>query len=128
MGFPGVRGLKSLRENANTKPVFLSSNPFISKRPKNISKKGLQNRRSLGYARDDKGEGGASIQHSLLGATEQQVPPLRFASVGMTLLFEGWSLDGKIGRSEGRTADNPGTLGMTKGTVATDLKSYAGRT
>jgi len=82
--------------------------------------------RSLGYARDDKGERGASIQSWLLGSREQQVPPLRYASVRMTRLFGGWGLDGKIGRSEGRTTDNPGTLGMTKGRVAPDLKRYAG--
>jgi hypothetical protein len=36
--------------------------------------------RSLHFVRDDKGEGGASVKHSLL-VEELQIPPLRFASV-----------------------------------------------
>jgi hypothetical protein len=34
---------------------------------KNIPKKGPLNRRSLGFARDDKGEGVASIRHEMVG-------------------------------------------------------------
>jgi hypothetical protein len=34
-------------------------------RDKNISRMGLQNRRSLGFARDDKGKGGAFIEYPL---------------------------------------------------------------
>jgi hypothetical protein len=34
---------------------------------------------------------------------------LHFASVGKTLLFGGWSLEGRFGRSEGRTADPSAT-------------------
>jgi hypothetical protein len=37
--------------------------------------------------RDDKGESGAFSEHWLVADDEQQVPPLRFAPVGMTLLF-----------------------------------------
>jgi hypothetical protein len=42
---------------------------------------------SLRFGRDDKGEGGASIGDWFVGSTEQQVPPLRYASVGMTILW-----------------------------------------
>jgi hypothetical protein len=42
---------------------------------------------SLRSGRDDKGDGGAFSRHWLLGSTEQQVPPLRGAPVGMTLLL-----------------------------------------
>ncbi len=34
-----------------------------------------------------------------------RVPPLRFAPVGMTLLFGVEVLEGEFGRDEGRTAD-----------------------
>ena len=44
---------------------------------------------SLRSGRDEKGEGSASIRHSLLGSRKQQVPPLRYAPVGMTLLLKG---------------------------------------
>jgi hypothetical protein len=36
---------------------------------------------------------------------EQQVPPLRFAPVGMTLPFGVKVLDGEFGTADGRTAD-----------------------
>ena len=50
----------------------------------NIPRTGLQNCRSLGFARDDKGDGGAFIW---FGSRESEptVAPLRFASVGMTI-------------------------------------------
>jgi hypothetical protein len=46
------------------------------------------------FGRDDKVEGGAFSRHWLLGSTEQQVPPLRFAPVGMTPLLRGWERAG----------------------------------
>jgi hypothetical protein len=70
---------------------------------------------SLRSGRDDKGESGASICHSLLGAREQQVPPLRFAPVGMTLLSGGlrfgrkiWEVRGAHRRSLGFARDDKG--------------------
>jgi hypothetical protein len=42
---------------------------------------------TLRFGRDDKGEGGASREDWLVAERVQQVPPLRFAPVGMTLLF-----------------------------------------
>src|ERR1700733_3763713 len=54
--------------------------------------------------RDDK-EGGGDFSKEWLVGEEQQVPPLRFASVGMTLLFEVEVSDGKLGSADGRTAD-----------------------
>ena len=49
---------------------------------KNISRTSLQNCRSLGCARDDKGEGGAFIERPLADGEKPQVPPRRFAPVG----------------------------------------------
>jgi hypothetical protein len=48
---------------------------------KNISKRGPRNRRSLGYARDDKGYGGAFIKSSPLGGPKavENSRPLHFA-------------------------------------------------
>jgi hypothetical protein len=42
---------------------------------------------ALRSGRDDKGLGGASSERRVSGLEEQQVPPLRFAPVGMTLLL-----------------------------------------
>jgi hypothetical protein len=42
---------------------------------------------------------------------EQQIPPLRYAPVGMTILFGCWKLVGQFGRTEGRTVDPSTTLG-----------------
>ena len=49
----------------------------------NISRTGLQNRRSLGCARDDKGEGGA--YHQLLMLVERTAGSLHFASLRRSL-------------------------------------------
>ena len=74
---------------------------------KNISRKGPRNRRSLGFARDDKGKGNGSIESScwteafliVLGG-----PQAHSNSVEKTFL----------GRVRG-TADPSPALGMTKG-------------
>ena len=42
---------------------------------------------ALRFGRDDKGEGGSSIKRLMSGLEKQQVPPLRCAPVGMTLLL-----------------------------------------
>jgi hypothetical protein len=58
------------------------------------------------FSRDDKGEAGASIQYWLVGSTEQQVPLLRFAPVGMTIFVvvpaaPSLSIGCRIGRTAG---------------------------
>src|ERR1700722_10360736 len=73
---------------------------------------------TLRFGRDDKGEGSASVQiRSWM--IEQQVPPHRFASVGMTHLF--WMLGfytEDSGESRGALQIPPlryASVGMTKG-------------
>ena len=62
---------------------------------------GGKNCRSLGFARDDKGKGDGSIESGCW--TEAFVPPLRFASVGMTIHLRAGALvaGGKNCRSLG---------------------------
>jgi hypothetical protein len=50
---------------------------------------GEENCRSLGFARDDKGEGGEFYQEpsDRMAEKKPQIPPLRFAPVGMTILL-----------------------------------------
>jgi len=70
---------------------------------------GKENCRSLGFARDDKGGGAALIRSRRIGWTEKpQVPPLRFAPVGMTISFK---VEGFASRE---SIKSQGLLGMTK--------------
>jgi hypothetical protein len=59
--------------------------------------------------------------------TEQQVPPLRYASVGMTILFEGWGVIGKIREGPRSALQIPplrfASVGMTKGGLALSVKN-----
>jgi hypothetical protein len=65
-------GLKSLRENSALSPRIREGREA--------------HRRSLGFARDDKGMAGASIQIRCADDAPQ-IPPLRNAPVGTTILF-----------------------------------------
>jgi hypothetical protein len=82
--------------------------------------------------RDDKGKGSASINLQMIGIEgEQQVPPLRYAPVGMTLLLgtDGaggtilfTTLSNKTAKIDPLNTDPSASLGMTKGSLA--LPSY----
>src|SRR5580698_3892369 len=74
----------------------------ISTLSRNISTTSLENCRSLGCARDDKGNGSASLG-SFGWKKEQQVPPLRCAPVGMTKETAVPHLDPLAGRKNSRS-------------------------
>ena len=83
----------------------------ISIRLKNISRKGPRNCRSLGFARDDKGEGDASIRIRCWWR-EPQVPPLRYAPVGMTIHIG--ARDASAQENFVNSIEKSQALGMTK--------------
>jgi hypothetical protein len=73
---------KSLLMNKMSRAGFASSlvGPWLEVRAHS---------RSPGCARDDKGEGSGCPRNLFVGWREKQVPPLRYASVGMTNMFGG---------------------------------------
>jgi hypothetical protein len=94
---------------------------------KNISTNGPRNCRSLGFARDDKGEGGAFIIRVAIGVGELQIPPLRFAPVGMTKFRVALSVRVAIGMGEPQIPPlRFAPVGMTKFRVALSVRVAIG--